>query len=198
MLHVASVCTPCCMLLHVIAVSLGVVAQSLKPVRLLHWAKSRVQRNNVGSVCTALPTLLGPRTFILAIWSGPRHVDYIIKKVNKGLYSLRVLKQCGAPPVSLAKVFVAIVRPILKYAVSVWQNIPEFLASTIENIQKRATRFIFPMHDYNEALYALSLHLCQVYIARLQNENHPLHCSILPKLEEVHNNYHLRSGAPNL
>ena len=140
----------------------------------------------------------GPRTFILAIWSGPRHVDYIIKKVNKGLYSLRVLKQCGAPPVSLAKVFVAIVRPILEYAVSVWQNIPEFLASTIENIQKRATRFIFPMHDYNEALYALSLHLCQVYIARLHNENHPLHCSILPKLEEVHNNYHLRSGAPNL
>ena len=72
MLHVASVGTPCCMLLHVIAVSLGVVAQSLKPVRL------------------------------------------------------GVLKQCGAPPVYLAKVFVAIVRPVLQYAVSVWQNIPEF------------------------------------------------------------------------
>ena len=129
MLHVASVCTPCWMLLHVIAVSLGAVAQSLKPVRL------------------------------------------------------RVLKQCGAPPVYLANVFVAIVRPVLQHAVSVWQNIPEFLASTIESIQKRAMRFIFPMHDYNEALSALSLttlkerrvHLCQVYIARLQNENHPLH-----------------------
>ena len=66
-------------------------------------------------------------------------------------------------------------------------------------------RFIFPMHDYNEALYALSLttlkerrvHLGQVYIARLQNKNHPLHF-ILPKLEQFYNNYHLRSGAPNL
>ena len=63
--------------------------------------------------------------------------------------------------------------------------------------------FIFPTHDYNEALPSLSLttlnerqvHLCQVYIARLQNENH---CFILPlKLEEVHNNYHLSSGATN-
>ena len=62
------------------------------------------------------------------------------------------------------------------------------------------------MHDYNETLSAISLttlkerrvHLRQVYTARLHNENHPLHCSILPKLEEVHNNYHLRSEAPNL
>ena len=91
------------MLLHVIAVSLRVVEQSLKPVRL------------------------------------------------------RVLKQCGAPPVSLAKVFEAIVRPILEYALSVWQNIPEFLSSTIDSIKKRAMRLIFPTHDYSEALYALSL-----------------------------------------
>ena len=42
------------------------------------------------------------------------HVDYILtKKANKRLYSVRVLKQCGTPLVSLAKVFVTIVRPIL-------------------------------------------------------------------------------------
>ena len=35
MLHVASVCTPCCMMLHVVPGFLGVVAQSLKPVELL-------------------------------------------------------------------------------------------------------------------------------------------------------------------
>ena len=63
---------------------------------------------------------------------------------------------------------------------------------------------IFPTHDYNAALHvsALSLttlneeqiHLCQVYIARLQNENYLIHF-ILPKLEEVEHNYDLRSGA---
>ena len=87
------------------------------------------------------------------------YVDYKIKKANKRLYSLRVLKQCGAPPVSLAKVSkVTIVRPILEYrAVPVWQNIAEFLASKIESIPERAMRIIFPTHDYNEALSALSL-----------------------------------------
>ena len=87
-------------------------------------------------------------------------------------------------------------------AVPLWQNIPEFLTSKIESIQKRAMRIIFPLDVCNEALSALFLttlnerriHLFQVYTARSQNENNPFHL-ILPKLEEVQHNYHLRSGA---
>ena len=68
-------------------------------------------------------------------------------------------------------------------------NIPEFLASKIESIQKRAMHIIFATCSCDEALSGLSLttlnerrvHLCQVYIARLQRESHPLHF-ILPKL----------------
>ena len=52
-----------------------------------------------------------------------------------------------------------------------------------------------------EALNALNLttvsdrraHLCQVYVDRLRNENHPLHF-MLRKQEEVVHNYNLRSG----
>ena len=52
----------CCVLL-------GVVAQSLKPVKLFSqqlptFLLFRDRRNNVGSVCRTLPTLLGPRTLI--------------------------------------------------------------------------------------------------------------------------------------
>ena len=145
------------MLLHVIAVSIGVVAQSLKPVRLL----SRFART-VAEQCLirlhSSSNVFGATHVYHSNLKWTRHVDYIIKKANKGLYSLRVLKQCEAPPVSLAKVFVIIVRPILEYrAVAVWQNIAEFLSSTIDSIQKRAMHLIFPTHDYNEALYALSL-----------------------------------------
>ena len=65
MLLVLSVCTPCCMLL-------GVVTQSLKPVELLSlqlptfvlFCDCQSMSNNVGSVCTALPTLFRPRTCI--------------------------------------------------------------------------------------------------------------------------------------
>ena len=113
------------MLLHVIAVSIGVVAQSLKPVRLL----SRFART-VAEQCLirlhSSSNVFGATHVYHSNLKWTRHVDYIIKKANKGLYSLRVLKQCEAPPVSLAKVFVAIVRPILEYALSVWKNIPEF------------------------------------------------------------------------
>ena len=44
------------------------------------------------------------------------HVEVIVQKGNRSLYSLRVLKQCGAPPASLAKVYTTIVRPVLEYA----------------------------------------------------------------------------------
>ena len=64
-LHVASVCTPCYMLLRV-------VAQSLKPVKLfsqqlptfLLFCNRRSVAQQCWTVCTALPTLLGPCTLI--------------------------------------------------------------------------------------------------------------------------------------
>ena len=79
-----------------------------------------------------------------------------MQKGNRRLYSLRVRKQCGAPPASLAKVYTTIVRPVLEYAAPVWQNIPDFLSYKIESIQKRAMRIIFPLMNY-EALNALDL-----------------------------------------
>ena len=44
------------------------------------------------------------------------HVENIVKNGNKRLYSLRVLKKCGAPRASLAKVYSTVVRPALEYA----------------------------------------------------------------------------------
>ena len=87
----------------------------------------------------------------------------------------------------------------------VWQNIPDFLSYKIESIQKRAMRIISPLMNYSEALNALNLttlswrcaHLCQVYIDRLRNENHPLHL-MLPKQEEFVHNYNLRSGVSRI
>ena len=125
----------------------------------------------------------------------------IVKNGKKRLNSLRVLKQCCASPASVAKVCTTVVRPALEYATPVWQDIPDFLSYKIESIQKRAMRIMFPLMTYNEALNALNLttlcerraHLCQVYIDRLRNENHPLHL-LLPKWEEFVHNYNLRSG----
>ena len=68
MLRVASVWIPCCMLLYVVELLLGVVARSLKQVKRLSKqhptffcsVNAKACRSNVGPLCTALPTLLGP------------------------------------------------------------------------------------------------------------------------------------------
>ena len=70
MLHVPSVCTPCCRFFRVV----GSCWELLRKVwnRSNFWATNSLhffcyviaeaRRNNLGSVCTALLTLLGPRT----------------------------------------------------------------------------------------------------------------------------------------
>ena len=42
---------------------------------------------------------------------------------NLRLYSLRVLKRSGASMSALVKVYLSIIRPVLEYAMPVWQNI---------------------------------------------------------------------------
>ena len=73
------------------------------------------------------------------------HVENIVKNGHNRLYSLRVLKQCGVPPPSLAKVYTAVFRPALEYAVPVWQNIPDFLSNKIESIPEKSYA-----HHFNE------------------------------------------------
>ena len=52
------------------------------------------------------------------------HVEYIRKKASKKLYSLRVLKRAGVDEMSILKVCLTTVRPVLECAIPVWQAIP--------------------------------------------------------------------------
>ena len=72
------------------------------------------------------------------------HVAYIYGKACKRLYSLRVLRKAGVEVKNMLKVYLAIIRPILEYAVPVWQAIPEYLSQKIESVQKRALKIIKP------------------------------------------------------
>ena len=55
------------------------------------------------------------------------HVDFIVKKASKKLHSLRILCRAGVAQDNILKVYLSTVRPVLEYAVSVWQAIPEVL-----------------------------------------------------------------------
>ena len=50
-----------------------------------------------------------------------KHVDYIYKKACKKLYSLRVLRRAGVEQRNILKVYLTTIRPVLKYAVPIWQ-----------------------------------------------------------------------------
>ena len=82
-----------------------------------------------------------------------KHVDYIYKKACKKLYSLRVLRRAGVEQRNILKVYLTTIRPVLEYAVPIWQAIPDYLSERIESILTRALRIIFPSIDnYNEAM----------------------------------------------
>ena len=81
--------------------------------------------------------------------------EHIAYKACKRLYSLRVLRKAGVEVKNMLKVYLAIIRPILKYAVPVWQAIPEYLSQKIESVQKRALKIIKPGEESYEELLRL-------------------------------------------
>jgi hypothetical protein len=59
----------------------------------------------------------------------------IISKASKCLYCLRLMKRAGAKPSVILKIYKSTVRPILEYAVQVWQNIPGYLSDRVETMR---------------------------------------------------------------
>ena len=84
------------------------------------------------------------------------HIDYLIKKTNKRLYALRILKKSGLAIDDLVKIFCALIRSILEYASPVWAALPEYLDNVIESVQRKALCIMLPDLRYGEALHRTS------------------------------------------
>ena len=80
------------------------------------------------------------------------HIEHIVKKANKRLYTLRALKKSGLTIKQLVQVYCSIVRSVLEYACSVWAALPKYLDDAVESVQKRALRIFLPNCHYDEAL----------------------------------------------
>ena len=67
------------------------------------------------------------------------HCDYIVKKANRRLYTLRQLKKCKVPWADIVHIYCGLIRSILGYASAVFADLPiKHLAYFLENVQKRA------------------------------------------------------------
>ena len=115
------------------------------------------------------------------------HVAYIYGKACKILYSLRILRKTGVETNKMLKVYSAIRRPILEYAVPVWQAIPEYLSHKIESVQRRALKIIKSGEEsYDELLRMFNVEklqarrekLCKQYMDKIKTPNHLLNALI--------------------
>lgn len=131
------------------------------------------------------------------------HVEYIVKKASKKLYSLRILRRAGVNQSNMLKVYLSTVRPVLEYAVPVWQGIPDYLSDAIEVVQKRALKIIYPENEsYSMVLTLLQLPtlktrrelLCVKYMNKMKCKDHPLF-NLLPKPVVCNYNFNLRKSS---
>ena len=129
------------------------------------------------------------------------HVDYIIMKACKTLYSLRVLRRARVCQPNILRIYLSTIRPVLEYAVPVWQDIPAYLSEAIERVQKRALKIINPETEpYAHALQLGKLdrlddrrvHLCYKYMTKMKSPSHPLRHLLPSPILDAPNYYTLR------
>ena len=103
------------------------------------------------------------------------------------------LKRAGISQLDLVTVYISVVRPVLEYACPVWhKNVPKYLSDSIELIQTRALKSIFPGKSYNDILNDIGLItlrerrdvLCIKYFTEIQGSAHRL-SGLLPALRSI-------------
>ena len=126
------------------------------------------------------------------------HVDFMVKKANKRLFLLTLLKRADVTTEDMITIYTSIIRPVLEYACVVWHSsLPEYLHNDIEGVQKRALVIICGLNSYKRNLEISELttlrdrrhKLCYQFFQDMKNPEHKLY-HMLPKERTA--NYELR------
>ena len=79
------------------------------------------------------------------LWNYHDNITETIKKANKRLYSLVLIKRSGVPLIDI-KTF-TVKRPVLEYCAVVFHYaLPQYLSAEIKRVQKRARSIMNPIH----------------------------------------------------
>ena len=130
------------------------------------------------------------------------HVEHVIAKSSKRLYSLRLFKRASVKPEDILKVYVCNIRSVLEYAAQVRREIPAHLSEAIESIQRRALRIVFSELSYQlQSLNQANLptlvnrrrgFLCKTLMADMISESYPI-SFLLPEIKTRLIPYNLRT-----
>jgi len=117
----------------------------------IQWAEGQIER--VSSF-----KLLG--LHLDADFSWHSHVEAVTSKATKRVF-LKQLKRAGVPHAQLLHFYLAMIRPVLEYAASVWHHsLNKSQKNQTEAIQERAIRIIFSCAcdmPYTSALFVAGL-----------------------------------------
>ena len=115
-------------------------------------------------------------------------MDYILKRAQKRLYCLAMLRRAKVNVMDIVGIYCSKVRPILEYASPVWHaGLTQEQSEALEHIQERALRIAFPAITYVEALKAAKIpqlcerraSQCKIQFTKMQDPQDKLH-KILP------------------
>ena len=109
-------------------------------------------------VINSTPVERVDNTKLLGLWissdlTWSKHVKEITKKASSRMYLLSQAKHVSMTSHDRIELYKSLIRPVVEYACPVWHSsLPKYLEQSLESIQIRALRSIFPEHTYEEAL----------------------------------------------
>ena len=117
------------------------------------------------------------------------HVLEVIKKANKRMYFLTLLKRANVPAHDIICFYRTCIRPVLEYCAPLYHHaLPDYLTKDIERIQRRALAIITPGLSYSESLLLYNMvslehrrsNQCNKFFESIvNNPDHKLH-QLLP------------------
>ena len=75
------------------------------------------------------------------------HLESIVKKANKCLYSLRECRRANVPSEVGITCYESRIRPILEYAAPIWTGLQQYLIDEIESIQNSCMKILVTPRD---------------------------------------------------
>ena len=97
-----------------------------------------------------------------------KHVENIVAKAGKRVYMLYQLKR--------SSYYVSVIRPVLEYACPVWHTkLNKHNTESIETVQKRALKCIYPVNEYADILCLKDVIACaKKYFQNIMETTHQL------------------------
>ena len=121
------------------------------------------------------------------------HVENIVRKASKRIFVIRDLKRAGCSKSILFSAYKAFIRSVLLYCFPVFCNVPVYLFSCIERVERRVFRLIGADTANFDFIRDSAESVCKRLFYKVANDpDHPLRSLFLNRVPTARNNSELK------